>query len=375
MSLIIFRVLAIVFGVIITGIVLVDTFETIVLPRTVTRELRLTRFFYVWMRNVIFRAARVRRGSKRELLLSSFGPLSLLLLFALWAILLVVSFAFIYWGAKQRYSDGETSLLSMLYLSGVTFFTLGYGDMAPVTPIGRALAVLEAGLGFGFLAVVIGYVPVMYQAFSRREVGISLLDARAGSPPNAASLLVRHGEAGQMKELCQLLREWERWASELLESHLSYPVLMFYRSQHDRQSWLAALTTILDTCAIIKLDFEDDPPWENDLHWQAQMTYAMARHAVVDLALVLSIRPEPPKQDRLPPEDFDFLCAELRTAGIGLCTVQDAPNALGNFRSQYESYVNGIAQRLFLDLPPWVVRRETAANWERSYWETLRHLE
>ena len=364
------------FGFLLMLIVLLDTFETIVLPRTVTRALRLTRMFYIATRNLFFQVARwAQRGGKREAVLSSFGPMSLLLLFATWASLLIFAFACMIWGLRQNFSEQGHALSfgSSLYLSGVTFFTLGYGDIVPITPLGRFLSVCEAGIGFGILAVVIGYVPVMYQAFSRREVGIALLDARAGSPPSAAELLVRHGQAGQMAELTRLLHEWEIWASELLESHLSYPVLVFYRSQHDRQSWLTALTTILDTCAIIKLDFEDDPPWESSLHWQAHMTYAMARHAIVDLALVLSVDPTPPENDRLPPEEFAFLCAELRTAGIPLCNVQNPQEALGVLRRQYEWYVNGVAQRLFVELPPWVIRSDGADNWERSYWETLRH--
>ena len=104
-------------------------------------------------------------------------------------------------------------------------------------------------MGFGFLALIIGYVPIIYQAFSRRESNISLLDARAGSPSSATEMLRRHYRTQRLEELLQFLRKWEQWCATLLESHLSYPVLTYYRSQHERQSWLAALTTVLDTCA------------------------------------------------------------------------------------------------------------------------------
>src|SRR5437879_1440837 len=109
-------------------------------------------------------------------------------------------------------------------------------------PLGRTLVVVEAGLGFGFLALLVSYLPVLYQAFSRREASISMLDARAGSPPSAAQALIRAAEGSQCDALEPFLREWERWSAEVLESHLSYPVLSYYRSQHDNQSWLAALT-------------------------------------------------------------------------------------------------------------------------------------
>ena len=134
-------------------------------------------------------------------------------------------------------------------MSGTNFFTLGLGDVTPTTTSARVLTTVEAGMGFGFLALVIGYLPVLSQAFSRRESAIALLDARAGSPPTAAELLRRRG--GRRPSPGRLLNDWERWSAEVLESHISFPVLAFYRSQHDNQSWVAALTTVLDTCALV----------------------------------------------------------------------------------------------------------------------------
>ena len=136
------------------------------------------------------------------------------------------------------------------YLSGTTLFTLGIGDVTPHTPIERS-SLIESGLGLGFLALVISYLPVIYSAFSRREVSIVLLDARAGSPPTAAELLRRHNGPHGMEALRQLFVDWERWSAELLESHISYPVVSYFRSQHSNESWLAALTTILDTTALL----------------------------------------------------------------------------------------------------------------------------
>src|SRR5439155_1281913 len=146
-------------------------------------------------------------------------------------------------------------------------------------------AVIEAGVGFGFLALVIGYLPVLYQSFSRREVNITLLDARAGSPPSAEELL--RGFGADHEELTVLLAEWERWAAEVLESHLSYPVLSYYRSQHDNQSWLAALTTALDASALVMVGIE------GACARQAGLTFAMARHGVVDLPQARAPSPGP----------------------------------------------------------------------------------
>src|SRR2546425_2045382 len=233
-------------GVLLIAVLMWDVFEALVLPRRVTRRLRPTRFFYrtTW-RLWSAAAGRMSSSSRRETYLSFYGPLSLLLLLDAWAASLILGFALIYRAATPlALASGPA-----LYLSGTTFFTLGLGDVVPTGALPRALAVIEAGTGFAFLAIVIGYLPVVYQAFSRREVTVSLLDARAGSPPSAAELLRRH--AGNTDALDHLLRDWELWSAELLESHLSYPVLSYYRSQHDNQSWLSALTTVLDASAVI----------------------------------------------------------------------------------------------------------------------------
>src|SRR5262249_46157166 len=143
------------------------------------------------------------------------------------------------------------SLGDYFYVSGITFFTLTFGDVVPTGAVGRVLSVLEAGLGMAFLAVVISYLPVLSQAFSRREATISLLDARAGSPPAAGEFLLRLARGGGVASLDGFLAEWERWAAELLESHLSFPPLAYYRSQHANQSWLAALAAALDASAFV----------------------------------------------------------------------------------------------------------------------------
>ena len=153
-----------------------------------------------------------------------------------------LGFAFLQYGVGEHFHfGGEPITFGLLvYHSGETFFTLGYGDVIPNSGLARALAVIEAGLGFGFLGVVIGYLPTIYSSFSRREIEISLLDARAGSPPSATELLARFGNCPQQDMLDQIFNDWERWAAEVLESHLSYPALSFFRSQHNNQSWLGA---------------------------------------------------------------------------------------------------------------------------------------
>ena len=253
--------------------VLVDAFEALVLPRRAMRKFRPARLYYrnAWK---IWRGAAdtFLRGAMRQHCLSWFGPFSLFGLFASWAAALIFAFALLQWAVAGPLgnSTAPPSIAECLYLSGETFFTLGYGDLAPLSWTGRLLSVLEAGTGFGFMAVVIGYLPVLYQAFSRRERDIALLDARAGSPPTAGEMIRRFAATSTVSQIEPLLAEWERWAAELLESQLSFPVLAFYRSQHDNQNWLAGLAVILDTCSVLLGNFPDV-----NRH-QLQITFAMA---------------------------------------------------------------------------------------------------
>ena len=347
-------------------IVLWDAFETIILPRRVTRKFRLARLFYLsswraW-------AALVRHlpdGRRRDSLLSYYGPLSLLLLLILWAIVLIIGFGVLQWGAGSALvtASGSPGLVTDFYLSGTTFFTLGLGDVTPRTELARWITVIEAGTGFAFLALMIGYLPVIYQSFSRREVSISMLDARAGSPPTAGELLRRHANDHGLEALRVLLYEWERWSAELLESLLSYPVLAYFRSQHNNQSWLAAVTTILDTCALVIADLE------GACARQAELTFAMARHTVVDLAQIFSKPPVPGGPERLPPEELARLRAYLLAAGLKLRQSDAADERLRELRFLYEPYVEALSQRLLFPLAPWLDASSKKDNWQTSGWD------
>jgi hypothetical protein len=228
--------------------------------------------------------------------------------------------------------------------------------VAPHTPLARLITVLESGTGFGFLAVVISYLPVLYGAFSRREVNISLLDARAGSPPTAAELLRRHARQQNLESLAEYLRAWETWAAELMESHLSYPVLCYFRSQHNNQSWVSALGTILDTCALLVAHTE------GTLRWQAELTFAIARHALVDLAQALFIPPRATAADRFDPATLAELRQILGAAGAPLCRARQAEETLRQLRQMYEPFLCGFSERLLMPAQP------SADNWRTSAW-------
>jgi hypothetical protein len=352
-------------GVAIFLIVVWDAFEAIILPRRVTRKFRLARLFYrstwrTWRLFVNLLPAR----KTREALLGFYGPISLILLIGVWAIGLVLGFGLMQYGTGSALIGGgaQPGFWTDIYLSGTTFFTLGLGDVVPRSGLARALVVAEGGFGFGFLAAIIGYLPFIYSSFSQREVNISLLDSRAGTPPSAGELLRRHSYEGGHDALRELLKDWELWSAELMESHLSYPVLAFFRSQHDNQSWIASLTAILDTCALLKVGIEDA------CERQAELTFAIARHAVVDLSQVFGTEPKALPHDRLPPAELSRIRDTLAQYGLKLKDGQEADSKLTALRGMYEPYIFALATYLNQSLPPWIPQKKGKDNWQTTAW-------
>src|SRR5437763_9976927 len=353
-------------GVLLIVTVLWDVFETIVLPRRVTRRVRLTRLFYRSTWAPWWRIARtIHKKRRQEMLLGIYGPLSLLALLTVWAATVVVGFAFVHFalGSGIAHITEHTGFFTDLYYSGTTFFTLGLGDIAPLGAAGRAVTVMEASIGFVMLALVIGYLPVLYQAFSRREVNISMLDARAGTPPTAVELLRRHQDAQAMASLDEWLRDWEMWAADLMESHLSYPVLCFFLSQHDNQSWLAALSTVLDTCSLVMVGIDGVPKW------QAQLTFKMARHALVDISQIFNTSPLEHDGDRMTPEHLLEVRAQLAARELMVSVEPEDEKTLDELRALYEPYTRVLSEYLLMPLPGWLPKQRASDNWQTSAWE------
>ena len=176
-------------------------------------------------------------------------------------------------------------------------------------------------------------------------------------------MLRRLGQAHNAAALPPFLAEWERWAAELLESQLSYPLLSFYRSQHDNQSWLAALTSVLDTCAVVIAGVKDMDPYT------AQLTFAMARHAVVNLALVFRLPPRPPDPSRLTAAQLGAIDRAASAKPASRCAERRWNEASTHgLREMYQPFVNALAHFLFLTLPPFVRERGVVDNWQTTAW-------
>jgi hypothetical protein len=357
----------IIVGVTLIVATLLDAVETILLPRRINHRFRYSRLYYrtnwrIWRGIAMFLPA----GRAREATLSVFGPLSLLGLFVSWVLSLIIGFTFLQWSVSTlRASNGidsvPHSLETYFYYSGTTYFTLGLGDVIPAPGWSRALTVMECGLGFGFLAIIISYLPVLYQAFSKREVTISLMDARAGSPPTGGEFVLRVARDGRVDLVRASLGAWEQWCAELLESHISFPVLGYYRSQHANQSWLAALTAMLDGCSLLLSIL---PAAESH---QAKLAFAMARHAAVDITLVFGIRP--PAVGKRPSRGGDAGCMELlKQMGKPESDLPTIEAKFNELRGLYEPFLLALAHHFVLTLPPVMVEKSGDDNWQRSAW-------
>jgi hypothetical protein len=229
----------------------------------------------------------------------------------------------------------------------------------PTSGHARLITVMEAATGFGFLATIITYLPVLYQAFSRREAQLTLLDAWAGSPPSGAEVLRRLASRGELDRLQGFLKDWEYWCSEVLESHISYPALAFFRSQHQRQSWIAALSAILDLTSLVEVGIDGVPTW------QAHATFAIARHASVDLTQVLNASTDS-NADRLSVAALEKIRAELEAVGLTPNRSADANAHLAALRQSYEPFICGLSREVMMPVAPWCHSGERPDNWETN---------
>src|SRR5258706_6895300 len=348
------RVLAAATGCILLIFILADAISTVVLARRSERLSGITRLFYryTWRAFASF-SRRIRSGKRREDYLGIYGPLSFLNLLACWAAGLIFAFGLLYWSGGLYYSGTRASFPDALFFSGTSLVTVG--SFSPENAWAKVLMIFEGGIGLSLLGLVIGYLPVLYQSYSTREFQISLLDARAGSPPSAGELLSRQGTNPDKLE--SHLADWEVWAAELLQNHLSYPMLAYFRSQHVNHFWLSALVAIVDTSAVVELCSSDD------LKRQAELTFAMGRHVLVDLARMFRRRPTPPVSDRLPAEAFARFRDSLASTQAPLEWKCLEESSLRKLRSQYEPYAAALSIYFLAALPPWSPGESTAENW------------
>jgi hypothetical protein len=356
------RIFVAVLGVLVISLTLAEFFTVFLMPRRVKRDPRFARTVF-WSFWIPWRAiARRLSPSAGDTMLGLFGPLGLIGLVGLWTAGIIIGFSALHWANdSQLGTHGTTSFGDDVFFSAGGFFS-NLIDLTPHDTIAKILTIAEVASGFAVLFVVIGYLPALFQAYSRREVAVSQLDPRAGSPPSASRLLLRSGHLGGWPDIDEYLAQWETWAAELMETHLSYPILAFYRSQHVNQNWLAALTTVLDTSAFAIAAAPAATP-------AAESTFAIGRHALADFAYSFRAKRSRNEVDRLDDSSFSRLCAMAEEGGLELGEREQTRRQLDELREIYEPYASALSTRLELPLPPWVGAEE-AENWRISAWRS-----
>jgi hypothetical protein len=345
-----------------------EFFVTFMLPRRVKRDPRLARGLFRAAWRPWRRLARHLPEALGDTLLGFFGPLWVIATLAIWSLGIVLGFACLIWSDGSPFAAHGVDFGDDLYASAAAFFSAGT-NLDPVGGFGRTLQIGEAASGFAVLFIAIGYLPALYQAFSRREVAVSQLDPRAGSPPTAGTLLLQAAERGRWEPLNRYLAEWETWTAELMETHLAYPVLGYFRSQHLNQNWLASLTAVVDSCAFVVASAED----QGDEG--AVLTFAIGRHALADLAHVFRVRLVDADHARLARDQFDELHSRIAASGVVLVPADEAWTHLEKLRRAYEPYARGLAAQLALNLPNWMPAGEVEKNWRLAEWQSRRRLE
>jgi hypothetical protein len=351
------------FGLLIWLGVIWDGFATIVLPRTVAPMRRLSGRFNRWSWR-LWAAVGRRIGplGLRLSFLAVYGPISVILLLIIWAGLMIVAFALIYHalGPRLQAAFGSIDFGTLLYMSASTFLTLGLGDVTSADPIGRLFIILETGTGYLFLGLLITYMPVLEQGYGAREVGNLLIHSRAGQPPGPIKLLHRYASPDRLEVLRGNLREGERWMAETLQSHLSHPVLSFYRAQHWGQAWLVSLTIVLDCCALLIVS------GDGIAAEQARLTYRMGLRLLSDLTDALGLAADPRRRGRLTEAEVPALIAAMEASAIPWTIGPRAAAQLLRLVRRYEVYLVPLAEWLVIPLPDWV----PAANQEPEALDT-----
>jgi hypothetical protein len=355
-----FETLQVIVGIAVVFYILNDVFQSVVVPRSTPARYRLTR----WVVRPGWRAWRViglrtHSSGARERILGVFAPLVVVVLLLLWLSGLAVGYGLIFYGLRAQLHPAVQDFPTALYFAGTSVLTIGFGDFVATSGVARVLALIAGGTGLGTIALAISFLFSLYGSFQRREILIVTLDARAGAPPSGVNLLETMAKLGMIDDLPSFFGEWEKWAAEVLDSHLAYPVLAYFRSSHDNESWVSALGAVLDATTLVLTTVVDGP------RGPAKMMFAMGTHLVEDLARFFRIeRDHDPGVERY---EFDQARERLATAGWSLLGPEESWVAFSSLRAQYAVALNNMAK--------WWTAPPTQWIGDRSYvrFSTPRH--
>ena len=328
-------------------VVLFDVFQTVVLPRPTPAVFRPSAGIIglLWAMTHDL-ALRLRSPGRRELILGTFAPFIVVLLLVTWVVLLILGYGLVLFALHGDVHPVPENLGTALYFSGVSMVTLGFGDYVATGAAARIIVLLEAGNGLGIVALVITFLFTLFGAYQRRETLVISLSARAGAPPSGLVLLETYAKFGMVADLAHVFANWEAWSAEVLDSHLSYPLLAFFRSTHDNKSWISALGAVLDAAALILTVVEDGP------RGPAYFLQSVGTHLVGDLGQ--HFRLDGQGDPYVEEAEFGSACERLAAAGYRLRDAATSWVAFAKLRGEYAGILNAMAKRWATPPALWV---------------------
>jgi hypothetical protein len=338
----------IVLGMLLVAASLSDVFQSVIVPRA-PRRLRLSRYVTFWGWQLWPRAGwklYARNEQAREDFLATFAPLALIALLVMWSFSMLVGYGAIFFALRDDIRPHLTSFGQAVYFAGTSFFTIGFGDFVGTNGWTRFTSVAAGASGFAIISSMTAALFSIFGAFQMREQFVVVLGARAGSPPSGVGLLALAAGGDEHGMLSAFLRDGQRWCALVMETHLAYPILAFFRSSHDYESWVGALGTLLDAATIMLTTIECNAS-------EAQILYNIGRHAVHDLADFFEI-PAASGGAGIERDEFERACLRLESAGYRLHDRAAAWERFSALRGAYASRLNAIARSLAIPPLEWI---------------------
>ena len=329
-------------GFLLIAVTALDIFQSVVVPRPTGRRFRPSGFivrpcWIAWSRTAI----RLTTGELREDYLGAFAPFILISLLIFWIASLVFGYGLMFFALRQEIKP-VPGFFEALYFSGTSLVTVGFGDYAPLGVVPRILAVMAGGSGLGAFAIITAFLFPIFGSYQQREAFVVLFTNRAGAPPSGVDMIETHAQFGMMDGLVTTIRESELWMAQVLETHLAYPILTYFRSTHDDISWVAVVGTILDASTLVITTLDTDRTGE------AKIVNRLGRHFVTDFSRYFRLETsDHPGIDR---HEFDAAYERLKAAGLPLRERETAWLEFGKIRSTYANQLNQMAK--FWEIPP-----------------------
>jgi len=338
-------VLVFALGALLALLVAWDLFQTVVVPRPSPGRFRISR--YVVRDSWRLVKAIGRRGPVRlrDTLFGLFGPGAAIMLLGIWLTVLSFGFGLMLFALREGLQPVPPDLGTAVYMAAASILTIGYGDIVPTVLATRVLVALAAMGGLGAVALVVTFLFSLYGSYQRRELRVVTLEAAAGAPPSAVGLFESYARLGVLDRFPPLFRAWEEWSAEVLDSHVAYPILGFFRSSHDGLSWISALGTVLDAASLVVTTIEGLPRGD------AELARRVGSHLVEDLSNLGFGEGQVAWLQRA---DFDAACERLEAAGYRLAPRDRAWAAFETARLAYAPRLEAMANYWGVPATSWL---------------------